>query len=101
MPERRSERDVVLEGRLRSSLLKINPWLNDENLHKIVRQLVLLDAASVMENNQAVHDAIVDYLSIEQDLGSGKKNQTVKIIDFDNPDNNDYLVVNQFRVGPA
>ncbi len=92
---------MVLEGRLRSSLLKINPWLNDENLHKIVRQLVLLDAASVMENNQAVHDAIVDYLSIEQDLGSGKKNQTVKIIDFDNPDNNDYLVVNQFRVGPA
>jgi type I restriction enzyme R subunit len=98
IPERRSERDVVLECRLRSSLLKINPWLNDENLHKIIRQLVLLDAASVMENNQTVHNAIVDYLSIEQDLGNGKKNQTVKIIDFDNPDNNDYLVVNQFRV---
>ena len=38
---------------------------------------------------------------MEQDLGKGRKGQTVKIIDFDNPDNNEFLCVNQFKVeGP-
>jgi type I restriction enzyme R subunit len=33
-----------------------------------------------------------------QDLGKGNKGQTVRIIDFDNPDNNEFLCVNQFKV---
>ena len=54
-----------------------------------------------MEANQDMHTALVRYLSVEQDLGKGRKGQTVRIIDFDDPANNEFLVTNQFRVaGP-
>ena len=54
-----------------------------------------------MEANQSIWETLVSYQSVEQDLGKGKKGQTVKIIDFENPDNNEYLCTNQFKIeGP-
>jgi type I restriction enzyme R subunit len=43
----------------------------------------------------------VNYISVEQDLNKGRKGQTVKIIDFENPDNNEFLCVNQYKVEGA
>ena len=99
--ERVSLRDVVLAKRLKDSLIKINPWINDENLAKVMRETIHIPAASLMEANQWFYERLVKYTSVEQDLGSGRKSQTVKIIDFDNVDNNEFLVVNQFKArGP-
>lgn len=52
----------------------------------------------LMEYNHAIYQMLVNYLSVEQDLGKGRKGQTVKVIDFDNPDNNEFLCVNQFKI---
>jgi type I restriction enzyme R subunit len=41
---------------------------------------------------------LVNYQSVEQDLGKGRKGQTVKIIDFDNIDNNEFICSSQFNV---
>ena len=54
--------------------------------------------AGLMEYNQSIHRTLTSYVSVMQDLGKGNKGQTVKIIDFDNPDNNEFLCVNQFKV---
>lgn len=51
-----------------------------------------------MEANEKIHDMLVNYISIQQDLGKGKKGQTVRLIDFDNPSNNEFLVVDQFTI---
>ena len=100
--ERQSLRDVVLEPRLAAAIRRLNPWLSDDNLAKVVRDLTVVQAASLIEANQFLHEALVRYLSYDQDLGKGRKGQTVKVIDFDNPDNNEFLVVSQFRVqGPT
>lgn len=100
--ERKTLRDVILEQRLTSAIKRINPWIDDHNLHKLVRYVCHNEATSLMEANERLHDSIaVQYISIEQDLGKGKKNQTVRLIDFDNIENNEFLVVNQFRVGTA
>ncbi|WJQ05506.1 type I restriction endonuclease subunit R (plasmid) [Geobacillus stearothermophilus] len=99
--ERASHRDVVLEGRLRQAIQRLNPWIDDINLHKVVRMVTHINAASTMEANEKFYDMVVNYVSIQQDLGKGKKGQTVKLIDFDNPDNNEFLVVNQLKIsGP-
>lgn len=96
--ERAYYRDVVLVERLDSALKKLNPWLSEENLRKVMRELTHPSFAGLMEYNHALYQTLVDYISVEQDLGKGRKGQTVKIIDFDNPDNNDFLCVNQFKV---
>ena len=97
-PERSSWRDVVLVNRLRSSLKRINPWLSEDNLNKAVHDLTFINQASLIESNKWLYENLVKYMSYEQDLGTGRKGQTVKIIDFDNIENNEFLVVNQFKV---
>jgi type I restriction enzyme, R subunit len=93
--------DVVLVSRLEAAIKKINPWINDSNLNQVVRDLTKIQTSTLMEANQSIWSSLTQYMSVVQDLGKGNKGQTVKIIDFDNPDNNEFLCTNQFKVqGP-
>lgn len=96
--ERGYYRDVVLVTRLEAAIQRLNPWISDENLRKVMREFTHPNHAGLMEYNHAIYQLLVNYLSVEQDLGKGRKGQTVKIIDFDNPANNEFLCTNQFKV---
>ena len=96
--ERAYYRDVLLVNRLETALRKLNPWISEENLRKVMREITHPNYAGLMEYNHAIYQMMVNYLSVEQDLGKGRKGQTVKIIDFDNPANNDFLCTNQFKI---
>lgn len=96
--ERAFLRDVILTKRLEGSIQRINPWISSENLRKVMRDLTHPNFAGLMEYNHAIYQTLVNYVSVEQDLGKGRKGQTVKIIDFDIPSNNEFLCTNQFKV---
>lgn len=96
--ERESQKEVILTGRLEKAIKKLNPWISDENLKKAVREITNIQAVSLMEANEKVHTALVHTISLEQDLGQGKKGQSVHFIDFENPGNNEFVVTRQFRV---
>lgn len=99
--ERAYYRDVVLTNRLEAALKRLNPWISDENLRRVARDITHPQYAGLMEYNQAIWQMLVSYVSVEQDLGKGRKGQTVKIIDFDALDNNEFLCTNQFKIeGP-
>jgi type I restriction enzyme, R subunit len=96
--EREYFREVVLEKHLSTAIQRINPWISDENLRKVMREITHPQIATLMEANQNLWQTLVHYQSVEQDLGKGRKGQTVRIIDFDNPANNEFLCVNQFKI---
>jgi len=96
--ERDSMREVVLKNQLETSLKRINPWISDDNLRKVMRDIILPQAATLMEANQSIWEVLVKYQSVEQDLGKGRRGQTVKIIDFDNIENNEFVCSNQFKI---
>jgi len=96
--ERSSLKDVVLEKRLTKSLKRINPWINDENLRKVIRELIKTLYSNLIEANQGIWTQINQCISVMQDLGKGNKGQTVHIIDFEHPENNEFLCTNQFKV---
>lgn len=96
--EREYMREVVLEKRLKAALLRINPWISEENLRKVMREITHPAAATLMEANLNLWQMLVHYQSVEQDLGHGRRGQTVKVIDFDDLANNEYLCVNQFKI---
>lgn len=96
--ERPYLRDVVLVGRLEAAIKRINPWINDENLRKVCRDITHPNFVGLMEYNQAIYQTLVNYLSVEQDLGKGRKSQTVKLIDFDNLEANEFIYTSQFKV---
>ncbi|MCT7598006.1 type I restriction endonuclease subunit R [Aliarcobacter butzleri] len=94
---RESINEVILEDRLRQSLLKINPWLRDNTLEKVVRKLKNIQASTLMEANQIVFDFITKKDSISEKPTPEAKPQPVFIIDYENIENNDFLIVNQMK----
>jgi type I restriction enzyme, R subunit len=92
-------RDVVLERRLRQALVCLNPELPPEALEDAFRKLARSEAPSLIERNRAVHRMLVDGVNIEYRRKDGSiAGAQARVIDFDVPDNNDWLAVNQFTV---
>ncbi|QZA76378.1 hypothetical protein K4H28_08435 [Deefgea tanakiae] len=71
--EREYWREVVLEKRLRAAILRINPWISDENLRKVMREITHPVTVTLMEANQKLWQTLVHYQSVEQDLGYGRR----------------------------
>lgn len=94
-----SYRDVVLEGRLRRALELLNPQLPLEAVEDAYRKLMRFDAPTLVERNRAIHRMMVDGITVEYRRKDGSiAGDQARLIDFDNPDNNDWLAVNQFTV---
>lgn len=89
--------DVVLDGRLRSALVRLNPDLPAEAVDDAYRKLMRLDAPSLIERNRAVHRMLVEGVPVEFRRKDGSiAGAQARVIDFDDPDNNDWLAINQF-----
>ncbi|MCX3287482.1 HsdR family type I site-specific deoxyribonuclease [Streptomyces sp. NEAU-H22] len=103
--ERDSFRGSILEGRLRAALLKINagpdglPWLDDARLAEVVSSLTRSEVGKLIELNERMTERLLEGVSVAglPDWDQGRS-QRVRFIDFDNPSNNDFLAISQFRV---
>jgi type I restriction enzyme R subunit len=95
-------RDVVLEWRLREALVRLNPDLPQEALDDAFREIVRAEGPWLIEHNRAVHRMLVDGVTVEYRRADGSiAGAQARVIDFEDPDNNDWLAVNQFTVvGP-
>ena len=92
-------RDVVLEGRLRGALAKLNPGLPPGALEDAFRKVMRADAPSLVERNRLVHRLLVNGVTVEYRRKDGSiAGAQARLIDFDLPDNNDWAAVNQFTV---
>jgi type I restriction enzyme R subunit len=96
--ERRDYGEVVLTQRLRDALARLNPTLSVETLDDAFRKLTRPEGAELTRRNRALHRLLVDGVTVEyRDLGEIRGTQA-RVIDFDDPDNNDWLAVNQYSV---
>ncbi|MGE0709028.1 MAG: type I restriction endonuclease subunit R [Planctomycetota bacterium] len=98
--ERDTFREVVLKGRLRAAIKRLNPWIDDANVNRAVQRITQVQAASLMEANERIHWDLGVTFSLDQEV-AGTRKQTVRLIDFETPENNEFLVVNQFVVKGA
>jgi len=97
--ERASFDEVVLSGRFRESLARLNPGVSAEALDEAFRRVVRVDAADAVSRNRAFHNMLVDGVTVEEKRKDGSIGGViVRLIDFDAVDNNDWLAVNQFTV---
>ena len=99
--ERESLKETILVKRLGRALKRLNPWLSDDNTHKAIRAVTALQAANLLDASEKAHIALTYGISLEQDLGDGKKGQTVRFFDFQNSSNNELLVTRQYRLQGA
>ncbi len=100
--ERDDYRDVVLAGRLREAVRRLNPELPIAALEEAVRKVLRPDSAATVLNNRRLHRMLVDGVEVEVPVeGSGVRGRRVRLVDFADASANDWLAVNQFTVqGP-
>ncbi|MRG27254.1 type I restriction endonuclease subunit R [Laceyella tengchongensis] len=98
-PERNEYSDVILEERLRDALSRINSHLPPAAIDEAVRKVSIPQSPNLLINNQAFHQMITDGIDVQVQRDDGSfKTEKVWPIDFKDPHNNDWLVVNQFTV---
>ncbi len=96
--ERRSYGAVILEGRLRAALRRINPDLPAAALDTAARKILVPESPALEENNHAFHHDLIQGIEVQVRREGGVRGDLAWLVDFANPDNNDWLVVNQFTV---
>ena len=98
-PERKSDKDVVLHERLEKALKKINSEIHPRFIEKAIHELTLEKSPNLLENNLTFHENLINGVEIEDYDDEGQSIvEIVKIVDFEHPQNNDFLAVNQLTV---
>ncbi|MHA1863839.1 MAG: type I restriction endonuclease subunit R [Candidatus Thorarchaeota archaeon] len=92
--------EVVLIRRLRTALGNLNPDLPEEARKEAINQLLTdRSVKTIVGANQEVYELLKDGIQVRfRDIDQEMKEERVKIIDWDNPANNDFLLVSQLWV---
>jgi len=98
-PERADYSVVLLEDRLRETLKSLTPHLPADALDEAFRAVAIPQSPSMLMNNKAFHKMVTDGIDVTYRLPDGTmKGDKARLFDFENPDNNDWLALNQFTV---
>ena len=97
--ERTDYKQVILFDRLQTKLEDLNPNIPLEGLKEALRKLRLISHPTLIENNRAFHRLLVEGVDVEFRNADGQiVHDKVWLIDFANPEANEFLAVNQFTV---
>jgi type I restriction enzyme R subunit len=98
-PERDAYSDVVLGERLRAAIAKLNPTLSPDRCEEVFRKIVQAEFPGLVEENRRLQGYLIEGVPIEITREDGTvSGMQVRLLDFDDPEANDWLAVNQFTV---
>ena len=91
--------ETVLVARLKDAAVRINPEVPEETLDSAIRRFTADTLPNLLEENRRVHKLLVEGIPVEYHFADGTlRGDRVYLVDFDEPENNDWLVLNQFTV---
>jgi len=96
--ERLNLSEVVLKNCLKQAIETINPTISEEAREQAFRQVLNLPSQNLIDNNEAFHRMLTEGIEVEVMGEEGIKGDKVWLVDFENPENNEFLACNQFTV---
>ncbi len=97
--ERASYEQVILQDRFERALIQLNPDAESEAIDEAVRTVTRITSPMLVDANHQFHHYLVNGIPTEFLRPDGTTGYApIRLIDYDDPDNNDWLVVNQFTV---
>ncbi len=96
--DRESYSDIILTEPLQTALETINPQLPLDIIQNTIKKLTRNDTPSLYENNYNFHKKLTDGIDVEYQQDGRTKYDKLWLIDFNHPENNQYLALNQFIV---
>ena len=97
-PERNSFEDVLLFSHLESAINRLNPQIPLAARTDALRQFTRLNSPNLISNNEAFHRMLTEGITVNFQKDGAQRGALVWLIDFDQPEKNEFTVVNQFTV---
>ncbi|WP_228488547.1 type I restriction endonuclease [Prolixibacter sp. SD074] len=97
-PERTSYEEVLLLDRLRESIRRINPTIPPEIQDEAVKELNRIHSPELITNNEQFHRMLTEGIKVTYQKDGNERGDLVWLIDFNTPENNEFIVANQFTV---
>ena len=99
--ERESYSEVVLQNRLKSALVQINPDIPLAGIDEAVKKILVTESPDLLVNNRNFHKLLTDGVDVEvpsKDEYGGTQHLKVWLVDLDDIENNDWVALNQLTV---
>ncbi|WP_151779573.1 type I restriction endonuclease subunit R [Acinetobacter bereziniae] len=94
----RSYKKVILESKVIESLQRLNPQLSEDKCIEALKQINNLQSQEMLSNNQAFHRLLTEGIKLEVSKHGNTQGELAWLIDFNDPTNNEFLVVNQVTI---
>jgi type I restriction enzyme R subunit len=98
MPERQDHREVILKERVKDALFQINRDLPEVALEEAYRQIITFNSPMLEENNRHFHRLLTEGMEVSFQEKGHIRTKRAFVIDFNEPGNNNFLVVSQFTI---
>ena len=96
--ERESYETVLLIDRIQDAVGRINLKVPVEARQDALKQIQRLNSPELITNNESFHRMLTEGISVSYQQDGRDRGDLVWLIDFKRPENNDFLVVNQFTI---
>lgn len=96
--ERSSLSEVIFKNHLEQAIITINPTIPQEACDQAMGQVLNLPSQNLIDNNEAFHKMLTEGIEIELMGEEGIRGDKVWLVDFEHPENNEFVVCNQFTV---
>lgn len=97
-PERETFSDILLKDRLKNAIAKLNPDIPLEAREEAFQQITTLNTPDLLNNNETFHQYLTEGIDIEYQWNGESRGGKVWLIDFNHPENNEFLAVNQYKI---
>lgn len=97
---RETSMDIVLLSRLKSAVVRLNPDLPSEAINLAIEELIRdRSILNIAVANREIYKIVRDGIKVSVRKSDGsEEEEVVKVIDFDNPENNDFFLASQFWI---
>jgi type I restriction enzyme R subunit len=95
---RHSFEDVVLKDRLRDAAIKINSLIPRPAVDEAIKTMMRIASPEPLANNEEFHRLLTEGVPVSINKNGVERGERVWLVDFDHPEDNDFLVTNQFTI---
>ncbi|HMG14356.1 MAG TPA: type I restriction endonuclease, partial [Saprospiraceae bacterium] len=96
--ERENYQQIILVKRLRNAIAKINPHIPADARETTIQKVLRIYSPVLLHNNEEFHRLLVEKVKVPYQENGYERSHEVALIDFENIDNNEYLIVNQYTI---
>ncbi|MCB0501461.1 MAG: type I restriction endonuclease subunit R [Bacteroidetes bacterium] len=97
-PERSSYEEILLTHRMAEVVRRINPTVPPAAQEEAIKEIQRIHSPELLTNNESFHRILTEGIKVSYQKDGQQRGDLVWLIDFNTPENNDYIVANQFTV---